>query len=355
MIYWPADVANLSEMQEPLWDMLDRLRERGRATARDHYGVERGFVAHHTTDAWWWTSPVGSARYGMWPSGGAWLSRHMWEAYLFNRDAAFLRERAYPVLKEAAEFFLDWLVPEPGTGLLLSGPSISPENAFRINGRRTHVTMGPAMDQQIVRDLFENVLAAAAELGIDDAFTQETAAKLAKLAGPQVGTDGRLMEWRQEELVEADPGHRHISHAFGLYPGSQFTVRGTPDLAAAVRKSIEHRVANGGGGTGWSLGWLLNMWARLEAGGKAYSTLRRLLTDMTMDNLLDLHPPVAGARTNVFQMDGNLGGTAGIAEMLLQSHAGEIHLLPALPRQWSRGVVEGLKARGGFEVSMALV
>ena len=353
MIYWPADVANLSEMQEPLWDMLDRLRERGRATARDHYGVERGFVAHHTTDAWWWTSPVGSARYGMWPSGGAWLSRHMWEAYLFNRDAAFLRERAYPVLKEAAEFFLDWLVPEPGTGLLLSGPSISPENAFRINGRRTHVTMGPAMDQQIVRDLFENVLAAAAELGIDDAFTQETAAKLAKLAGPQVGTDGRLMEWRQEELVEADPGHRHISHAFGLYPGSQFTVRGTPDLAAAVRKSIEHRVANGGGGTGWSLGWLLNMWARLEAGGKAYSTLRRLLTDMTMDNLLDLHPLVAGARTNVFQMDGNLGGTAGIAEMLLQSHAGEIHLLPALPRQWSRGVVEGLKARGGFEVSMA--
>ena len=353
MIYWPADVANLSEMQEPLWDMLDRLRERGRATARDHYGVERGFVAHHTTDAWWWTSPVGSARYGMWPSGGAWLSRHMWEAYLFNRDAAFLRERAYPVLKEAAEFFLDWLVPEPGTGLLLSGPSISPENAFRINGRRTHVTMGPAMDQQIVRDLFENVLAAAAELGIDDAFTQETAAKLAKLAGPQVGTDGRLMEWRQEELVEADPGHRHISHAFGLYPGSQFTVRGTPDLAAAVRKSIEHRVANGGGGTGWSLGWLLNMWARLEAGGKAYSTLRRLLTDMTMDNLLDLHPLVAGARTNVFQMDGNLGGTAGIAEMLLQSYAGEIHLLPALPRQWSRGVVEGLKARGGFEVSMA--
>ncbi len=353
MIYWPADVANLSEMQEPLWDMLDRLRERGRATARDHYGFERGFVAHHTTDAWWWTSPVGSARYGMWPSGGAWLSRHMWEAYLFNRDAAFLRERAYPVLKEAAEFFLDWLVPEPGTDLLLSGPSISPENAFRINGRRTHVTMGPAMDQQIVRDLFENVLAAAAELGIDDAFTQETAAKLTKLAGPQVGTDGRLMEWRQEELVEADPGHRHISHAFGLYPGSQFTVRGTPDLAAAVRKSIEHRVANGGGGTGWSLGWLLNMWARLEAGGKAYSTLRRLLTDMTMDNLLDLHPLLAGARTNVFQMDGNLGGTAGIAEMLLQSHAGEIHLLPALPRQWSRGVVEGLKARGGFEVSMA--
>ena len=153
--------------------------------------------------------------------------------------------------------------------------------------------------------------------------------------------------------MEADPGHRHISHAFGLYPGSQFTVRGTPDLAAAVRKSIEHRVANGGGGTGWSLGWLLNLWARLEAGGKAYSTLRRLLTDMTFDNLLDLHPPVAGARTNVFQMDGNLGGTAGIAEMLLQSHAGDIHLLPALPRQWSRGVVEGLKARGGFEVSMA--
>ena len=352
MNYWPADVTNLSEMQEPLWNMLDRLRVRGRATATEHYGIERGFVAHHTTDAWWWTSPIGHPGYGMWPTGGAWLSRHLWEAYQFDLDAEFLRERAYPVLKEAAEFFLDWLVAEPTTGLLVSGPSISPENAFVSEHGGGRVSMGPSMDQQIIHDLFTNVLAAAAELDVDDPFTQEVAVKLAKLAGPQVGTDGRLLEWRQE-FREPDPGHRHISHAFGLYPGSQFTVRGTPDLAAAVRKSIEHRLSNGGGSTGWSLGWLVNMWARLEAGGEAHGALRRLLTEMTMDNLFDLHPATAGASTNVVQVDGNLGGTAGIAEMLLHSHAGEIHVLPALPPQWDAGVVEGLKARGGFEVSMA--
>ena len=352
MNYWPADVTNLSEMQEPLWNMLDRLRVRGRATATEHYGIERGSVAHHTTDAWWWTSPIGHPGYGMWPTGGAWLSRHLWEAYQFDLDAEFLRKRAYPVLKEAAEFFLDWLVAEPTTGLLVSGPSISPENAFVTENGGGRVSMGPSMDQQIIHDLFTNVLAAAAELDVDDSFTQEVAVKLAKLAGPQVGTDGRLLEWRQE-FREPDPGHRHISHAFGLYPGSQFTVRGTPDLAAAVRKSIEHRLSNGGGSTGWSLGWLVNMWARLEAGGEAHGALRSLLTEMTMDNLFDLHPATAGASTNVVQVDGNLGGTAGIAEMLLQSHAGEIHVLPALPPQWDAGVVEGLKARGGFEVSMA--
>ena len=347
MNYWPADVANLSEMHAPLWDLVDNVRPRGRTTAREHYNA-RGFVTHVATDAWW-----GSDTAGMWPTSAGWLARHLWDAYLFNRDVDFLRERGYPIMKEAAEFFLDWLVAHPDTGLLVSGPSSSPESRFRTaGGAAAKVTMGPAMDQQVIRELFVNVLAAAAELEITDDFTAEVQDKLVKLAEPQVGAHGRLLEWPGDP-EEVDPGHRHLSHLYGLYPGSLYTVRGTPELTTAAKASLMRRQEHvHRDAPGWHHAWVSNLWARLEAGEKAHEALQRLLTDMTMDNLLGEHPSW-GFPFRVFQVDGNLGATAGIAEMLLQSHAGEIHLLPALPAQWRDGVVEGLKARGGFEVSMA--
>jgi len=268
MNYWPAETTALSECHQPLFELIESLRESGRRTARVHYGA-RGWVAHHLTDVWGFTTPADGAGWGLWPMGAAWLCQHLWEHFAFTGDRTFLARRAYPPMKEAAEFFLDFLV-EDSKGRLVSGPSSSPENTYRLpNGTQGGLCMGPSMDSQIIRDLFSNCIRASEILRIDTEFRGRLAATLAKLPPTQIGRHGQIMEW-SEDYDEPEPGHRHISHLFALHPGREITRTGTPDLAQAARKTLERRLAHGGGHTGWSRAWILNFWARLGDADKAH-------------------------------------------------------------------------------------